>query len=76
LRIVSSGNPRSRAAARISPLSIAPTVRCTLRIGSLISIGVPLSIESRANSISFVVQRFERPWSAPQRRAMRLGISG
>ena len=33
---------RSRSARAISPLSIAPTVRWTLRMGSLISTGVPV----------------------------------
>ena len=38
----------SRSAARFRRESIAPTVRCTLRMGSLISIGVSFSSASRA----------------------------
>ena len=46
--MVPSGNPAAPYLRAISPESMAPTVRCTLRIGILISIGVWFSIASLA----------------------------
>ena len=42
MRIVSSGKPAEPWRRAICPLSIAPTVRCTLRIGRLSDTGVQI----------------------------------
>ena len=66
---------RSRSAARFRRESIAPTVRCTLRMGSLISTGVPFSRASLRVLDQLVIERLRRgrgPARCTQRRATRL----
>ena len=73
--MVSSGRPAEPCLLAIFPLSVEPTVRCTLRIANVCSTFFWYSIASFAISINWISNAPFNPWSCAikQRRPTRDG---